>query len=83
VEREKMKNVCRACHGDSWINDFYQGFDKAVEEYNEVYFKPAKAKLDDLYEKGCWTRPSFSMNAWNCSTTSCGTMKAAGPAWAP
>jgi hydroxylamine dehydrogenase len=45
VEREKMKNICSACHGDSWINDFYDGFDKAVEEYNEVYFKPAKAKL--------------------------------------
>ncbi len=52
VEREKMKNVCRACHGDSWINDFYQGFDKAVEEYNEVYYKPAKAKLDELIQKG-------------------------------
>jgi hypothetical protein len=23
-----------------------------VEEYNEVYFKPAKAKLDELYGKG-------------------------------
>ncbi|BBO89552.1 hypothetical protein [Desulfosarcina ovata] len=30
----------------------YQGFDKAVEEYKEVYFKPAKATLDDLYGKG-------------------------------
>jgi hypothetical protein len=46
-----MKNVCRSCHGDSWIDDFYQGFDKAVEEYNEVYYKPAKATLDDLYAK--------------------------------
>ncbi len=51
VEREKMKNVCRACHGDSWIDDFYQGFDKAVEEYNEIYYKPAKEMLDNLYEK--------------------------------
>jgi L-rhamnose mutarotase len=52
VEREKMKNICSACHGDSWIDDFYQGFDKAVEEYNEVYYKPAKAMLDNLYAKG-------------------------------
>ena len=51
-ERQKMKNICSACHGDAWINDFYQGFDKAVEEYNEVYFKPANAKLGELYEKG-------------------------------
>ena len=59
VEREKMKNVCRACHGDSWINDFYQGFDQAVEEYNEVYFKPAKAKLDELYGKGLLDKTKF------------------------
>jgi hypothetical protein len=59
VEREKMKNVCRSCHGDSWIDDFYQGFDKAVEEYNEVYFKPAKAMLDDLYGKGLLDNTKF------------------------
>jgi hypothetical protein len=59
VEREKMKNVCRACHGDSWINDFYQGFDKAVEEYNEVYFKPAKAMLDNLYGKNLLDNTKF------------------------
>ena len=59
TERNKMKSVCSACHGDSWINDFYHGFDKAVEEYNEVYFKPAKAKLDDLYEKGLLDKTKF------------------------
>jgi hydroxylamine dehydrogenase len=59
VEREKMKNVCRACHGDSWINDFYNGFDKVVEDYNEVYFKPAKAKLGELYKKGLLDKTKF------------------------
>jgi hydroxylamine dehydrogenase len=52
AERGKMKEICRQCHGDSWIDDFYNGFDKSVEEYNEVYYKPAKAKLDELYSKG-------------------------------
>jgi hydroxylamine dehydrogenase len=53
VERQKdEKHLQRSCHGDSWINDFYDGFDKAVEEYNEVYFKPAKAKLDELVRQG-------------------------------
>jgi hypothetical protein len=47
-----MKAVCQQCHGDSWIDDFYDGFDKAVTEYDEVYFKPAKKILDDLYAKG-------------------------------
>ena len=54
-----MKNICSACHGDSWFNDFYDGFDKAVQEYNEVYFKPAKAKLDELYEKGLLDKTKF------------------------
>jgi hydroxylamine dehydrogenase len=58
-ERQKMKNICSSCHGDAWINDFYDGFDKAVEEYNEVYFKPAKAKLDELYEKGLLDKTKF------------------------
>jgi hydroxylamine dehydrogenase len=58
-ERQKMKNICSSCHGDSWINDFYNGFDKAVEEYNEVYFKPAKAKLDELYDKGLLDKTKF------------------------
>ncbi len=51
VERQKMKNICSSCHGDAWIDDFYGSFDKAVQEYNEIYFKPAKAKLGELYEK--------------------------------
>ncbi|MFZ7127263.1 MAG: multiheme c-type cytochrome [Desulfobacterales bacterium] len=52
VERDKMKAVCAQCHGASWIDDFYSGFDQAVEEYNEVYYKPAKQKFDELNEKG-------------------------------
>ena len=52
VERKKMKAICQQCHGDSWIEDFYRGFDKVVQEYNEVYFKPAKKTMDTLYDKG-------------------------------
>jgi hydroxylamine dehydrogenase len=51
VERAKMKDVCRQCHGDAWINNFYEGFDTTVAQYNDVYFKPAKAKFDELYDK--------------------------------
>ena len=59
TERKKMKAICQQCHGDSWINDFYNGFDKAVEEYNDVYFKPVKAKLDELYSKGLLDKTTF------------------------
>ncbi|HPE37850.1 MAG TPA: multiheme c-type cytochrome, partial [Spirochaetales bacterium] len=24
VEREKMSAVCRSCHGQNWVSDFYQ-----------------------------------------------------------
>ncbi|MFP4446085.1 MAG: multiheme c-type cytochrome [Desulfosudaceae bacterium] len=51
-EREKMQAVCRQCHGDTWIKGHYQTMDEVVAEYNEVYFAPAKAMLDRLYEKG-------------------------------
>ena len=30
-----------------------------MEEYNEVYFKPAKAKLSELYEKGLLDKTKF------------------------
>ncbi|MBU1002245.1 MAG: hydroxylamine oxidoreductase [Proteobacteria bacterium] len=59
VERSKMSEVCQQCHGKNWVDAFYVDFDKAVEEYNEVYFKPAKAKLDELYEKGALDKTTF------------------------
>ncbi len=52
VERDKMKAVCTQCHGKAWVEAHYVKFDRVVEEYNEVYFKPAKEILDTLYEKG-------------------------------
>jgi hydroxylamine dehydrogenase len=52
VERKKMKEICLQCHGDNWVDDHYATFDKVVEEYNEVYFKPAMDLMNELYEKG-------------------------------
>ena len=50
-EREKMETVCLACHSQTWTDGHFARLDAAVENYNEVYFKPMKAKIDDLYEK--------------------------------
>ncbi|WP_461209007.1 multiheme c-type cytochrome [Desulfocurvus sp. DL9XJH121] len=58
-EREKMAEVCTQCHGRKWVDDFYVDFDKAVLEYNENYFKPAKAKLDEMYAKGVLNKDKF------------------------
>jgi hydroxylamine dehydrogenase len=52
VEREKMKVVCQQCHGKTWVDDHFVKLDRVVEEYNEVYFKPAKKVFDDLNAKG-------------------------------
>ncbi len=51
-ERDKMQAVCRQCHSDAWTKSHYQTMDDVVAEYNNEYFKPAKAMLDRLYEKG-------------------------------
>jgi hypothetical protein len=51
VERDKMKTICKQCHGKTWVDGHFTMFDNVVEEYNEVYFKPAKAMLDDLYAR--------------------------------
>ena len=59
TERDKMKQICLNCHSISWTDAHYDGLDKAVEEYNEVYFKPAKAKLDELYAKGVLDKSKF------------------------
>ena len=59
IERDKMKQVCAQCHATSWIEGFYANLDKDVAEYNEVYYKPAKAKLDELYGKGLLDQAKF------------------------
>jgi len=59
VEREKMKKICLQCHGKVWVDDHYIKMDKVIEEYNDVYFKPIKKKLDELYEKGLLDKSKF------------------------
>lgn len=50
--REKMKTVCKSCHGGTHTDNFFAQGDKAVRLYNEAYYDPAKAMLDELQEKG-------------------------------
>jgi len=58
-ERNKMKVICTQCHGKTWVDDHYIKLDKVVHEYNEVYFKPAKKMLDQLYEKDLLDKTKF------------------------
>lgn len=51
-ERRKMKKVCLQCHGTTWTDDHFNNFDTVVKNYNEIYYKPIKAKIDRLYSNG-------------------------------
>lgn len=59
VERDKMKAVCRQCHGKTWVDAHFVKQDRVIEEYNEVYFKPADKMLKDLYAKGLLDKTKF------------------------
>lgn len=59
VEREKMTAICLQCHGKTWVDDHYSKLDLVVQEYNDVYFTPAKKVLDQLYEKGLLDKTRF------------------------
>ena len=61
AKRADMKSVCRNCHGPAWVNGFYAQYDSAVTLYNEKYYKPAKAMMDELYAKGLLTKD----NPWD------------------
>ncbi len=58
-ERKKMQAICLNCHGQQWVDGHYAQMDKAVQLYNEAYFKPAKAKLKELYDKGLLDKKAF------------------------
>ena len=59
VERDKMKEICMQCHTKSWVDTHYVKLDEVVKNYNENYFKPAKAMLGKLYKKGLLDKSKF------------------------
>jgi hydroxylamine dehydrogenase len=48
--RERMHDVCSACHASGQVNGFYKQFDDLVELYNDKFGKPASAIMAELYK---------------------------------
>jgi len=50
-KQEQMHTVCLNCHGPNWVDGWQAQYDQVIETYNEKYYQPAKAMMDELYEK--------------------------------
>ena len=50
--RELMKEACRNCHNDTYIDNFYKHFDDLVVLYNEKFARPAKNFMEMLKTDG-------------------------------
>jgi hypothetical protein len=58
-KRDRMKQACLVCHGPSWVDDFYTGYDQFVVLYNEKFAKPGTALMAELYKQGLLTKKQF------------------------
>ncbi|HOX25341.1 MAG TPA: multiheme c-type cytochrome [Candidatus Krumholzibacteria bacterium] len=52
VRRQNMQDVCRACHGQGFIDGHYAQYDGLVNLYNEKFAKPAGRLYDIAKRKG-------------------------------
>jgi hypothetical protein len=51
-----MRKVCLSCHSGNWADGHFEKFDAAIENYDEVYYKPMKKLADELYAKKLLSR---------------------------
>jgi hydroxylamine dehydrogenase len=57
--RNRMKDVCRQCHGDLMVNSFYTQFDDLVELYNTKFAIPARNMRAELIKMGKLSKANF------------------------
>ncbi|MGA9991302.1 MAG: multiheme c-type cytochrome [Thiobacillaceae bacterium] len=53
--RDKMKQVCAACHAPDMIDGHYKQFDDVVDLYNDKFAIPIAAMMKELQDKGYLT----------------------------
>ncbi len=57
--REKMAEVCAACHSEGVIEGHYKQFDDVVDLYNDKFAKPIAAVMTELKENGYISKSPF------------------------
>lgn len=57
--RQAMSMVCLECHSKVFTKGFMRQFDNVVELYNDKFGRPAKAIMDELYERKLLTPTPF------------------------
>ena len=57
--RGNMQNVCRQCHGESFVEGSYAQFDGVVELYNDKFARPARSIIMELKKRGIISEPDF------------------------
>ena len=58
-KRAAMKDVCRNCHSNPFIEGHYKQFDNLVNFYNDKFAKPAMMIRNELMDKGKLTKADF------------------------
>jgi len=51
-ERKAMREVCLQCHGTTWTAGHFENYDRVITLYNDTYYRPIRALMDDLYTMG-------------------------------
>jgi len=57
--RDRMKDVCRQCHGDPMIEGFYLQFDEFIDLYNTKFAIPATNMRNALQDMGKISKANF------------------------
>jgi len=59
ARRDNMRQVCRQCHGETFVEGAYAQFDGVVELYNDKFARPAKTIVEELKARGIISKPDF------------------------
>lgn len=57
--RDNMKGVCKSCHSEHHVDNFYEQFDSLVVTYNDKFAKPGAALVKEMKADKIWKNSMF------------------------